>query len=150
VTAIGCSLSHMVTNWGLETSQMTCGPITPVSAAIFTRRLLCACVSSLSLVRTLSLHLGPPSSRVTLFQYGGLAQWRGSRMASSQDPKTHLQRPYFQMGSHVQVPGDTAFGKVTIPLSSMGLDLIPIWRPGPADWVTQLVQDLRILHSPCK
>jgi hypothetical protein len=45
------------------------------------------------------------------------------------------------MRSHGQVPGDTAFGKVTIALSSMGLDLIPIWRPGPMEWVTQLVQD---------
>jgi hypothetical protein len=47
----------------------------------------------------------------------------------------HLQRPYFQMGSHSEVPGDTAFGKVTIALSSMGLDHIPIWRPGPMAWV---------------
>jgi hypothetical protein len=29
-----------------------------------------------------------------------------------------------------EVPRDTAFGKVTIPLCSMELDLIPIWRPG--------------------
>jgi hypothetical protein len=53
----------------------------------------------------------------------------------------HLQRPYFQMRSYSQVPGDTAFGKVTIALSSMELDHIPIWRPGPMEWVTQLVQD---------
>jgi hypothetical protein len=53
----------------------------------------------------------------------------------------HLQRPYFQMGSHAQAPGDTAFGKDTIALSSMGLDHIPIWRPGPMAWVTQLLQD---------
>jgi hypothetical protein len=53
----------------------------------------------------------------------------------------HLQRPYFQMGSHAQVPGDTAFGKDTTPLSSMGLDLIPIWWPDPMEWVTQLLQN---------
>jgi hypothetical protein len=51
------------------------------------------------------------------------------------------------MRSHAQVPGDTAFGKVTIPLSSMDLDHIPIWRPGPMEWVTQLVQDDLISRS---
>jgi hypothetical protein len=59
----------------------------------------------------------------------------------------HLQRPYFQMRSHAQVPGDTAFGKVTFPLSSMELDLIPIWRPGPMEWATQLVQNDLISRS---
>jgi hypothetical protein len=73
----------------------------------------------LSLVRTLPLHLGPPSSRMT----------------SSQDPSFRPQRPYFQVRSHSQAPGDTHLVKVTIPLSSMELDHIPIWRLDPMEWL---------------
>jgi hypothetical protein len=40
---------------------------------------------------------------VTLFQYGGLAQWSGSTMSSSQEPQLHLQRVYFQMRPHSQI-----------------------------------------------
>jgi hypothetical protein len=38
-------------------------------------------------------------------------------------------------------PQVTPFGKDTIPLSSVELDHIPIWRSGPMEWVTQLAQD---------
>jgi hypothetical protein len=35
---------------------------------------------------------------LTLFQYGGLAQWSGSWMTSFQDPQFLLQRPYIFWG----------------------------------------------------
>jgi hypothetical protein len=61
----------------------------------------------------------------------------------------HLQRPYFQMRSHCQAPGDTAFGKVTIALSSMDLDHIPIWRPGPMGhgWAMDDLISMDLSHS---
>jgi hypothetical protein len=66
---------------------------------------------------------------------------QGHYLHSPRTGSVHLQGRYFQMSPHCQAPGDTAFGKVTIPLSSMVLDHIPIWRPGPMERVTQLVKD---------
>jgi hypothetical protein len=40
---------------------------------------------------------------LTIFQYGGLAQWRESNMTSSPDPSFLLQRPYFQVRPHCPV-----------------------------------------------
>ena len=46
-----------------------CGRVSPVSASVFSGLLLCVCVSPLlSLRRTLSLDVGPPSSRRTSSQ----------------------------------------------------------------------------------
>jgi hypothetical protein len=53
----------------------------------------------------------------------------------------HLQRPYFHKGSHSRYWGDTPFGKDTIPLISMAVSHIPIWRLGSMEWVTQPGQD---------
>jgi hypothetical protein len=57
-----------------------------------------------------------------------------------------VQRPYFQVRSHSHIPGDT-FWKSHHSPHSMGLEHIPIWRPGPMQWVTQLVQDNMISRS---
>jgi hypothetical protein len=82
-------------------------------------------------------------------QVGHIPIWRPGPMewvtqllqvTSSQDPNSIHKDPISKRGPMLgsQV---TPFGKVTIPLSSMGLDHIPIWRLGPMKWVTQLVQD---------
>jgi hypothetical protein len=47
---------------------------------------------------------------LTLFQYGGLAQWSGSRTTSSHDPSFHPQRPYFQLQRCSEVPVNMTFG----------------------------------------
>jgi hypothetical protein len=46
-----------------------------------------------------------------------------------------------------EVPGDTAFVKDPIPFRSVEVDHIPIWRPGPMAWVTQLLQ-VTSSHDP--